>query len=65
MVGFSIDDVDGVALREWMRWERNILARRVLEFMGLRVAVAYFTTRAEIDLFFDTIPQWPKWPHAR
>lgn len=65
MVGFSIDQVDGVALREWMRWERNILARRVLEFMGLRVAVAYFTTREELDQFFETIPQWPKWPHAR
>lgn len=65
MVGFSIDEVDGVDLREWMRWNRNILARRVLEFMGLRVAVAYFNTRDEIDAFFDTIPEYPKWPHKR
>ena len=65
MVGFSIDDVDGVDLREWMRWNKSILARRVLEFLGLRVAIAYFTTREELDLFFDTIPEYPKWPHRR
>lgn len=65
MFGFSIDDVDGVDLREWLRWNKNILARRVLEFQGLRVAVAYFTTKEELDLFFDTIPEYPKWPHGR
>lgn len=63
MVGFSIDGVDGVDLREWLRWQKNILARRVLEFLGLRVSIAYFTTQQELDAFFDTIPEYPKWPH--
>jgi selenocysteine lyase/cysteine desulfurase len=65
MVGFSIDDVDGVDLREWLRWERGIVARRVLEYRGVRLSAAYFNTREEFDRFFDMLPQYPKWPHGR
>jgi selenocysteine lyase/cysteine desulfurase len=65
LLGFSIDAVDGVDLREWLRWNKNISARRVLEYSGLRLSCAYFNTLEDVDLFFDTVPEYPKWPHGK
>ena len=62
LISLSIEGVDGVDLREWLRWERNILTRRVFEIDGIRVSAAYFNTKEEIDSLFKAIPEYPKFP---
>lgn len=61
MTSFTVKGVDGVDLREWLRWERKILTRRVLEISGLRVSTDYFNTKEDLDLLFRAIPEYPKY----